>query len=153
MGYNVGLMVYEAISGKTILTPPIINLAKKKGGKPMTVLKVITTRTPVIKDEVLKIIADCDPIQFLCDIVNGQPLQCWIVAEDKTLIEEFESPTVQQRINAAKFLTNKYLPNAPVRHAHLHKNIEDDPKAPDKRGSYAQIVSLAANAEDGQSTS
>lgn len=123
---------------------PVVNLKVRKNGKRVKQMDVVrTTELPEVGSNVVRIINECDPSGFLSDIVNGKAIQCHIVGEDGKVTSIFETPTLNKRIEVAKFLAERFLPKvAVVKHAHLHKTVSTDD---DERSNFEQMVSHAAN--------
>jgi len=118
-----------------VVEAPVVVLQDKP-----KVVRITNTRPPVVTNEVIKIISECDPVKFLCDIVNGNSVAVHIVNGEGEVKTLYERPSLKQRIDTAKFLTNKYLPNvAVVKHAHLHKNEDGD------KDDFSQMIENAAN--------
>ena len=58
-----------------------------------------------------RIANDCDPIGFLGSVMNGEP-QRYSVSEGESDAEAFHTPTLEQRISAARTLAGKLCPDA-----------------------------------------
>ena len=103
---------------------------------------------PHVQDQIVKIINDCDPIGFLSDIVNGKAIETFEVNAKGQVKSNFVAPSLPQRINAAKFLAERYLPKVGViKHAHLHKHETSIGKHETGR-SFEQIITHAAGKKD-----
>lgn len=123
---------------------PVVSLKVRKNGKPSPTM-VRRTEPPRVGNEVVRIINECDPIGFLADIVNGKAIECHIVDPDGKIITIYETPGMNKRIEVAKFLAERYMPKVAVtKHAHLVKNVDEQPRSNDPRGNFEQIVNHAA---------
>ena len=105
---------------------------------------VVYAPLPKIEGEIARIIAACDPMAFLADVVNGKAIESHVVEKDENgelkVVSYYSTPNLGQRIATARFLTNKYMPNiAVVKHINPPS---DDPK-PTSR--FDQIIDNAAN--------
>ncbi|MEE9569503.1 MAG: hypothetical protein V3W37_08965 [Candidatus Binatia bacterium] len=102
---------------------------------------------PDVIGTIAKVVADCDPMGFLEDVVNGKAIESHTVIEDKegNLLTTtlYTTPTLAQRISVARYLGNKYMPNVSV-----SKIITDKPPTkPDApKSHYDQIMDHAASA-------
>lgn len=125
---------------------PIVNMKVRKNGKKAKTLDVISPTTlPEVGSTVVRIINDCDPAGFLADIVNGKAIECHIVLEDGTVQTIYETPTLNKRIEVARFLAERFMPKiAVVKHAHLHQTVEDKPEQ--SQTNFEAMVTHAANA-------
>ncbi len=102
---------------------------------------------PDVVGEIARVVADCDPMGFLADVVNGKAIESHTVSinpetEEPVIETLYTTPTLSQRISVARYLGNKYMPNVSVT-----KVIADPPPDPDKpKSHYEQIMDNAANA-------
>lgn len=105
-------------------------------------------RAPTLAGEILHIMHECDPIQFLSDIVNGMPLPHYKVNADGSVDTHYAVPAMKDRVRVAMFLANKYLPNVQVvKHDHaLSPTGEGDRTA--TPGGFATILAKAARANE-----
>lgn len=107
--------------------------------------QVRKTPLPDVRGNLVRILSDCDPLQFLIDVVNGKAIEHHIVTEDNQVVTVHSTPNMNQRISCAKYLTNKYLPNAPRLSVHHHKLDEPDAEGSMGGRSFTQIVTHAAS--------
>ena len=117
--------------------------------RPGNVVEIHKTPKPDIKGTVTRIVTECDPIGFLMDVVNGNPIETHYISEDGEITTGHEHASLKQRIEAAKYLADKYMPKvAVVKHAHL---VLDETR---KDNAFDQIVNNAASrASERESTS
>ena len=141
--------IESAMDGHGIVRAPIVNnKVRKSGNKVGAVQAIRRTEPPNIANQVVRIINECDPVGFLADVVAGKAIQCYTVDEDGVIEEKWETPALNKRIEIAKFLTNKFMPNVSAsHHTHLMKQVgQDEPGAPsDGRRNLTQIVEHAAS--------
>lgn len=113
------------------------------------------TTPPMVGDEVVRIINECDPLQFLMDVMQGKAIETHIVGEDGIIYTEYQNATLPQRISVAKELVAKYIPKVAVmRHSHLIKNVDDDKptnRPEDGKRNHQQIVEHAAQQAEADS--
>ncbi len=98
------------------------------GGDHENIQKVARSAVvPEVAGEIARIVADCDPIGFLSDIVNGKPIQGHFIDKEGVVHEYHETATLSQRISVARYLGDKYMPKVAVyKHAHLVKRVPDE---------------------------
>lgn len=128
-----------------VVRSPVVSLKKvRRTGRDASTSNIIRrTEPPTVQESVVRIINECDPVGFLSDIVNGKAIECHVVGEDGQITTFYETPTLKQRLQAASFLAERYLPKvAVVKHAHLHKSA--DKPTPGEERSFGQIVTHAA---------
>jgi hypothetical protein len=115
--------------------------------------QVIAVRAPTqvlsVKDNLLRIQTEADPMGFLISAQKGDLIACHYVDEEGNIVTKYEQAALADRISIAKFLVNKVLPNLTVT-KHLVEQNTGDPEAPVRPGSpgqpsFAQIVSAAAS--------
>ncbi len=86
---------------------------------------VRVTEPPHVGNEVVRVINECDPVGFLSDIVNGKAIECHVVDSGGKVHTVYETPKLQRRIEAAKFLAERY---------HVkHTRCDHQPGKPDMR--------------------
>lgn len=135
----------SALSGSNVVKAPVVSLKKvRRTGKNATTSNIVRrTEPPTVQESVVRIINECDPVGFLSDVVNGKAIEAHIVTEGGEVVTIYETPSLKQRIQAANFLAERFLPKvAVVKHAHLHKSA-DKPSHGDGR-SFGQLVTHAA---------
>lgn len=105
-------------------------------------------RAPTLSGEILHIMHECDPIQFLSDIVNGIPLPHYVVKEDGAVETYYNTPSMRDRVRVAMFLANKYLPNVQVvKHDHALSPTQEGERTATP-GGFATILAKAARANE-----
>lgn len=119
-------------------------------GKHQTSTRVRISEPPQVADNVVKIINDCDPLQFLMDVMNGCAIQHHVVDADGTIHTFFDTPSMPQRISVAKYLADKYVPKVTLsQHRHLVENYtkpEDRPEhGGSEKGSFDKMIDHAAS--------
>jgi len=140
--------IESALEGSRIVRAPVVNMKVRKSGKPARRQDVVRqSAPPEVGAEVVRVINECDPVGFLSDIINGKAIECFVVEEDGKVTATHETASLNQRIAAAKFLAERYMPKvAVVKHAHLHKSADNHQvEQTDGRRSFAQIVTHAAH--------
>ncbi len=102
---------------------------------------------PQIANEVIRIIDECDPVGFLCDVVSGRAIECYVVDQDNNVKTMYETPTLKMRTEAAKYLTDKFMPKiAVVKHAMLKPTEEED------NSRYGAVINGAVAQSTSQDT-
>lgn len=140
----------ESAKSEKVVRAPVVNLKVRKNGNKTSQMDIIRTTTlPEVGSTVVKIINDCDPASFLSDIVNGLAIQCHVVEEDGTVVTFYETPSLNKRIEVAKFLAERFMPKvAVVKHAHIHKTVESP--NPSERTNFEQMITHASEASPSQ---
>ncbi len=134
--------------GGSHVRSPVSNIKIRKNGKPAKQVDVIRkTELPHVGDTIVRIINECDPIGFLSDIISGKAIETHIVLEDGRISTIFETPTLNKRVEVAKFMVERFLPKiAVVKHAVLVKDVSESGQGkPDQRTNYQQMVGHAAD--------
>lgn len=110
------------------------------------------TQMPDVREQIIRIYNEADPIGFLNDVVNGKMIETHDVVEKDGMMEvvtTYVQPTIKQRIDVAKYLAEKYMPKmAVVNHRHMHSLNQDSKENPGQR-NFAQIVNAASRVVDG----
>jgi hypothetical protein len=98
----------EGAVPEAVFLPPAIR------GK-MVHAQYVTDGKPVdIKQHVIRIQDECDPVGLLIAIANGQPVATFTVDEDGETCAAFETLPLKDRITVIKFLSDKVLPRMSV---------------------------------------
>jgi hypothetical protein len=135
---------------------PMIIPAARNGRK--EIIRHAPTKIENIRDTIIRIQTDADPIGFLIAVQNGALIECVSVGEEDSDIEPgmkvlkefkwYEQASPKQRIEAARFLANKVLPSLSVQKHIVEKPEEgvEEHYVPNADGapSFAQIVAIAA---------
>lgn len=130
--------------------PPVVSQKVRKNGKRGRIIidnvdVIHHTRAPEVLDEVVRIVNECDPIGFLTDIVNGKAVQAYSVDKKGKVHEFYETPTLVQRVRAAMYLADKYLPNVSViKYGKLHDKDDQKPTQEESQ-SFSRKVTHAAS--------
>jgi hypothetical protein len=90
------------------------------------------TRVVSVKANILKIQAH-DPISFLIQVMNGDPIPCHNINAEGVVETEHWCAPLKERISVAKFLSSKVMPTM-----HLIKAVDDE-EAPVKSGFDALV--------------
>lgn len=137
----------ESAKGGSYVRAPVVNNKIRKNGRHTKQIEVIRqTEVPHVGDAIVRIINDCDPVGFLSDIVSGKAIEAHIVLENGTVQTIYETPTLNKRVEVAKFLAERYLPKVAVhKHAHIIKDISEPKGQADPRTNFEQMVTHAAN--------
>ncbi len=109
-----------------------------------------------IRDNLVRIEQEADPLGFLIAVQRGDLIPVHTVDADGDLITTYQQAGLADRITTAKFLVNKLLPNLSVT-----KHLVDSPKEDDQNGptigrpgqpSFAALVSAAASRSYAEAT-
>lgn len=148
----------SALEGHGVVKSPVVSMkmsVKDKLRPAKTSNMVRHTTPPMVGDEVVRIINECDPLQFLMDVMQGKAIETHVVDEQGLVHTEYQTPTLPQRIKIATNLVDKYIPKVAVmRHSHLIKNVDDDKptnKPEDGKRNHQQIVEHAAQQAEADS--
>jgi hypothetical protein len=125
--------------GDETVRAPVQNLSDKKA------LHIIKTPIPQIRDEVIRIVSQGDPIGFLIAVMNGSLVESHIVAKDGEVHTIKTTATVKDRVEIAKFLANKYMPTVAVT-KHV---VSEGNKTEDGERNLRQIINVAASRRKG----
>lgn len=137
----------------------VIGADAAHGGRPLVIRgtrrnwkEVVRTRPGAavvsVRDNVIRIQENADPIGFLMEVMNGSLFPVQYVDEDGNLAEHYVAAPMDARIQIAKYLANKVLPTLSVT-----KHVIDTPDPNDNQAydpsrpgqpSFAQIVQMAA---------
>lgn len=105
-------------------------------------LRVIKTQAPQVRDEIIRIVDEGDPIGFLIAVMNGELVESHLVDKDGEVHSFHSTATLKDRIAIAKFLTNKYMPTVAVtKHMVSEKNADER--------NLRQIINVAASRGEG----
>lgn len=141
----VDLSIESAKSGNYVRAPVMSKKLRKSGRHAKQVNVIRETELPHVGDTVVRIIDECDPVGFLADVVNGKAIETHIVLEDGTIQTVYETPTLNKRVEVAKFLAERYLPKVAVhKHAHIVKDVTERKGESDPRTNFEQMVTHAA---------
>lgn len=95
--------------------PPMVYLPPTINGKPTQIVERVANRgLPSVRDNIVRIQREADPLAFLIAVANGQVFPVHIVDEHGKVTTEYESPTLNQRMRAAQYLAEKMLPRMGV---------------------------------------
>lgn len=102
-----------------------------------------------VRDNILRIQEEADPIGFLVEVMNGSLFPVQYVDDEGNVAEHYVAAPLDARVQIAKYLANKVLPTLSVT-----KHVVDVPGGEDGAASYdpnrpgqpsfAQIVQMAA---------
>lgn len=103
-----------------------------------------------VRDNIIRIQENADPIGFLMEVMNGSLFPVQFVDENGEIHEHYVAAGMTERVQIAKFLANKVLPTLSVT-----KHVVDPAGGADESGaaydpsrpgqpSFAQIVQMAA---------
>ena len=141
------MIIDKSIKSAMAGTPrsPVVDLKVRR----RTLERYRPTEIPDVRNEIVRIVNDCDPIGFLADVVNGKAIECHIISEDGTIHTIYETPSLTKRIEVAKYLADKYMPKvAVVKHAHLHKMEQKTESNFDQMVTHAARSADASDSED-----
>ena len=95
-----------------VVIPEHVYLPPAIRGQNVRVIQDIAVRSdpPSIKDNVVRISENCDPIGLLMAVAMGQPVACFGVDEDGNVTVEFETLPLKERMQTIRFLADKVLP-------------------------------------------
>lgn len=114
--------------------------------------RVRHTQMPDVREQIIRIYNEADPVGFLMDIVNGKMIETHAVVEKEGQLEvetTYVQPSIKQRISVAQYLAEKYMPRmAVVNHRHMHQLDQTQKDNPGQR-NFAQIVNAASRVVDG----
>ena len=74
----------------------------------------ITRNPPNVKENVIRIEAESDPIGLLIAIANGQPIANFAVNDDGEVITAYETLPLKERLKVIFHLADKVLPRMQV---------------------------------------
>ena len=74
----------------------------------------VTKAPPSVKENVIRINGEADPIGLLIAIANGQPISTFAVAEDGTVLLSYETLPLKERLKVIFHLADKVLPRMQV---------------------------------------
>lgn len=125
--------------------PPMAYLPPTINGKPTRIDERVAKRgIPTVRDNIVRIQREADPLSFLIAVSNGQLFPVHIVQPNGEIATVYEMPTLNQRIRAAQYLAEKMMPKMGV-----IKVVDDRPPgAPVPAGApmtFAQAVEKAAS--------
>lgn len=143
---------------------PMIYRAARTGSEAIKIMR--PTQVVSIRDTIIRIQQEADPIGFLMGVMQGAVFETPLVMEEATINEVtgesmkqlkevrlYESPTMKQRIEAAKFLANKVLPSLSVQQVQIRDETKKDAEQEDAaynpmgepgQPTFAQLVHMAA---------
>lgn len=101
-----------------------------------------------VRDNMLRIQEQADPIGFLIEVMNGSMFPVQFVDDDGNIVQHYVTPDMGTRIKIAQFMANKVLPTLSVTKHVLDVPPENGdaayiPNAPGQP-NFAQIVKMAA---------
>ena len=100
-----------------------------------------------VRDNMLRIQEQADPIGFLIEVMNGSMFPVQMVSDEGDIVEHYVTPDLQTRIKIAQFMANKVLPTLSVTKVVVDKPEDGDtgynPNTPGQP-NFAQIVKMAA---------
>lgn len=114
--------------------------------------EVIVQRAPTVnvRENLLRIQEEADPIGFLVAVQNGDLIPVTYVEDGGDVVTHYVQAGLDQRINVARFLANKVLPTLSVT-KHVMATPDGNEEAPDAYDparpgapSFAKIVQDAA---------
>lgn len=129
--------------------PPLIVRAASQEGRPgKQIVTVRNARVTSVRETILRIQHECDPIGFLMNVINGAVFEAHEIGEDGQPSSFYESPTLQARIKVAQFLAHKVAPAISIQQHQLlsppEEVVHNDPMRPGMP-SFAQLVQMAAS--------
>jgi hypothetical protein len=74
----------------------------------------ITREAPSVKENVIRIASESDPIGLLIAIANGQPISTFAVNEDGEVVTAYETLPLKERLKVIFHLADKVLPRMQV---------------------------------------
>jgi hypothetical protein len=74
----------------------------------------VSSAPPSIKDNVIRITEQCDPIGLLMAVAMGQPVACFGVDEDGKVTVNYETLPLKERMQTIRFLADKVLPRMSI---------------------------------------
>lgn len=75
---------------------------------------VVTKAPPSVNENVIRINGESDPIGLLIAIANGQPISTFAVQEDGSVLLEYETLPLKERLKVIFHLADKVLPRMQV---------------------------------------
>jgi hypothetical protein len=115
----------EAIDSGTgiqspIYTPPMLR------GKRTKVLYALKQKSPTIRENVVRIETEADPIGLLIAIANGIPVASFHIDEDGNITTKYETAPLKLRLQASRSLLDKVMPKVSVQASLTSKHKGDD---------------------------
>jgi hypothetical protein len=140
----------QSILEDEVVAPLVVKAARVPG---KDIIKVVQPTIVSIRDQIIKIQTEADPIQFMINIQNGALFENVILTETDGVPGKlifYEQPNLKQRIEAAKYLANKVLPTLSVQKHIVERPDESGEEAELRPGqpgqpSFSQLVSAAAS--------
>lgn len=109
------------------------------------------TRVLSVHDTLVRIQQEADPIGFLISVQRGDLIPVHYVNEDNEVVTTYEGASLAERVQIAKFLTNRVLPSLTVtKHMMETPSGDTDGKiGTPGQPSFAAMVAAAASRELG----
>jgi hypothetical protein len=127
-------IISEAIGGSLVAEPYEVP----------THLNGRKTRVVSVRENIIKIQAH-DPINFLINVMNGEPIPLHVVDEKGEVTTEYLNVPVKERVRVAMHLSNKVMPTIQLTQA----VASDDEFAPAKTGFDALVDMALKRAHNG----
>jgi hypothetical protein len=99
--------------------PPMIR------GKKTKVLYAFKRNRPTIRENMVRIETEADPVGLLIAIANGTPIASFHISENGDVTTKYETPNVKLRIQAARSLLDKVMPKVSVQ-ASINSKTDPD---------------------------
>ncbi len=99
-----------------VIVPAHVFLPPAIRGKEIRVIQdvAVSTAAPTIKDNIIRISQQADPIGLLMAVAMGQPVATFIVDEDGNLKVEYETLPLKERMQTIRFLADKVIPRMSI---------------------------------------
>lgn len=130
--------------------PLVISGNDRPGGAQRREVVVQRPPTVSVKENLLRIQEEADPLGFLIAVQQGDLLPVTYVSDDGHVVTEYHQAGIDQRISVAKFLAAKVLPTLSVTKHVMEPPVDPskddyDPSRPGQANkTFAQIVQDAA---------
>lgn len=122
-----------------------------KNVKEVTIIK--EQPLPSIKDNIIRIVNEADPMGILIAAAQGQLFEFHVVDKHGNIETYYESVDLGQRLKIARYLADKVMPRLGiVKHVMPTGgggSDDDGSEGGDGIGDFARLVNKAAEAEDG----
>lgn len=137
---RLGADDFAAIPANVWLPPTI------RGEKPRVVEEVaFVSAPPSVRENIVRIHANCDPIGFLVAVANGQPIACFSVGKNGEINTHYEFPDLEMRVKVMRHLADRILPKMSLA---LRKGLGPDEDESGDRSRSKAIIERAAERSD-----
>ena len=99
-----------------VIVPEHVFLPPAIRGQDIRVIQdiAVSSAPPSIKDNIVRITEQCDPIGLLMAVAMGQPVACFGVDDQGNVTIEYETLPLKERLQTIRFLADKVIPRMSI---------------------------------------